>query len=53
MWLEVRESNVRAMKIYKAHGFVQVGLRKDYYPAGRQARESAVVMRMALNALKP
>jgi ribosomal-protein-alanine N-acetyltransferase len=50
LWLEVRESNARALKLYRAFGFEQVGLRKDYYPAGRNSREAAVVMRMALNS---
>jgi ribosomal-protein-alanine N-acetyltransferase len=50
LWLEVRESNARALKLYRAFGFEQVGLRKDYYPAGRSSREAAVVMRMALNS---
>mgnify|MGYP000222762118 FL=1 len=50
LWLEVRESNARALKLYQAFGFEQVGLRKDYYPAGRSSREAAVVMRMALNS---
>ena len=50
LWLEVRESNARALKLYRAFGFEQVGLRKDYYPSGRNSREAAVVMRMALNS---
>jgi ribosomal-protein-alanine N-acetyltransferase len=50
LWLEVRESNARALKLYHAFGFEQVGLRKDYYPSGRNSRETAVVMRMALNS---
>ena len=50
LWLEVRESNERALKLYQAFGFEQVGLRKDYYPAGRTTRESAVVMSMPLKA---
>ena len=49
LWLEVRESNERALKLYKVFGFQQVGLRKDYYPASRTARESAVVMSMPLH----
>jgi [ribosomal protein S18]-alanine N-acetyltransferase len=32
IWLEVRESNVRARSIYAAHGYQEVGLRKNYYP---------------------
>ncbi len=48
LWLEVRQSNHRALKLYQAFGFEQVGLRKDYYPASRTSRESAVVMRMTI-----
>ena len=48
LWLEVRQSNDRALKLYQAFGFEQVGLRKDYYPASRTSRESAVVMRMTI-----
>ena len=48
LWLEVRQSNQRALKLYQAFGFEQVGLRKDYYPESRTSRESAVVMRMTL-----
>jgi len=43
LWLEVRESNVRARQVYERHGFVSVGRRKAYYPAA-QGREDAVVM---------
>jgi ribosomal-protein-alanine N-acetyltransferase len=48
LWLEVRQSNDRALKLYQAFGFEQVGLRKDYYPASRTSRESAVIMRMTI-----
>lgn len=50
LWLEVRQSNERALKLYKAFGFEQVGLRKDYYPESRTSRESAVVMRVSVVA---
>ena len=30
LWLEVRESNHRAIHVYRSHGFKHVGLRKDY-----------------------
>jgi ribosomal-protein-alanine N-acetyltransferase len=50
LWLEVRESNAPALNLYKSLGFHQVGLRKDYYPAGRTTRESAVVMSMPLTS---
>ena len=48
LWLEVRVGNQRAMKVYEAHGFERVGLRKDYYPAGHGQRENAVVMGLRL-----
>ncbi len=48
LWLEVRESNRRALQVYERYGFRRVGLRKDYYPAGRQQREHAVVMSLNL-----
>ena len=48
LWLEVRQSNLRAQKVYERYGFKQVSIRKDYYPAGRQQREHAVVMSLKL-----
>jgi len=48
LWLEVRESNQRALQVYERHGFRRVGLRKDYYPADRLQREHAVVMSLNL-----
>jgi ribosomal-protein-alanine N-acetyltransferase len=44
IWLEVRQSNSRARRLYEQLGFAAVGLRKNYYPAARGAREDAVVM---------
>jgi len=46
--LEVRPSNPRAAAIYRRYGFVQIGLRKKYYPALDGGREDAIVMRLAL-----
>ena len=43
MFLEVRPSNERAIRLYHAMGFCEIGLRKGYYPAAR-GREDAVVM---------
>lgn len=40
-FLEVRESNERAVRLYKSFGFQQVGLRKNFYEA---PVEHAVVM---------
>jgi len=48
VWLEVRQSNVRAQHVYAAHGFQQVGVRKAYYPASEGQREDALVMCCAL-----
>lgn len=48
LWLEVRQSNHRALQVYERYGFKQISIRKDYYPAGRQQREHAVVMSLKL-----
>jgi ribosomal-protein-alanine N-acetyltransferase len=48
LWLEVRQSNQRALQVYVRYGFKQISIRKDYYPAGRQQREHAVVMSLKL-----
>lgn len=50
LWLEVRETNVRARRIYERMGFAQVGMRKAYYPAAAGRREDAVVMSFKLAA---
>ena len=46
--LEVRPSNARALAVYSRYGFVQIGLRKGYYPAANNQREDAVVMRLTV-----
>lgn len=48
LWLEVRASNARALRIYEQNGFRRVGDRKNYYPADAGLREDAVVMSMKL-----
>ena len=48
LWLEVRVSNVRALKVYEHYGFRPVGKRRDYYPAEAGRREDAVVMSLRL-----
>lgn len=48
LWLEVRQSNTAGQALYANTGFAQVGLRRAYYPAARQQREDAVVMRLTL-----
>lgn len=43
MFLEVRPSNVRAVRFYEAMHFAEVGRRKNYYPAAR-GREDALIL---------
>lgn len=52
LWLEVRPSNERALGVYRRQGFVEVGVRKGYYPAPG-GREDALVMRLDLKAVAP
>ena len=47
MFLEVRPSNTAARALYAAHGFTEIGVRRDYYP-GPGGREDALVMERAL-----
>jgi ribosomal-protein-alanine N-acetyltransferase len=46
--LEVRPSNLRALKVYEQYGFAEIGRRKAYYPAHNGQREDAIVMRFTL-----
>jgi [ribosomal protein S18]-alanine N-acetyltransferase len=46
-YLEVRPSNVSAIRLYVAMGFEQVGIRRGYYQAVN-GREDAVVLRRRL-----
>ena len=39
--LEARESNAPAIALYKAMGFIQLGLRKNYY---RNPKENALIL---------
>jgi len=48
LWLEVRQSNLRAIQVYERHGYRRVGERKNYYPDTPQRRENAVVMSLKL-----
>ena len=41
IYLEVRESNVPARRLYEKHGFISSGIRKNFY---RNPQEHAVVM---------
>jgi ribosomal-protein-alanine N-acetyltransferase len=47
MVLEVRASNVAARNLYRGMGFVENGLRKNYYSA-QNGREDAILMGRAL-----
>lgn len=46
--LEVRPSNQHALAVYQHAGFNKIGIRKNYYPAPRNTREDAIVMRLEL-----
>jgi ribosomal-protein-alanine N-acetyltransferase len=46
-FLEVRESNHSARVLYRRLGFVEVGRRRDYYPA-QNGREDALVLSLNL-----
>ncbi|TCP14296.1 [SSU ribosomal protein S18P]-alanine acetyltransferase [Bisgaardia hudsonensis] len=48
LWLEVRESNHSAKKLYDKLGFNEVDIRKNYYPTPDGKRENAVVMALYL-----
>lgn len=46
-FLEVRPTNVAAIRLYQAAGFEQVGIRRGYYQAAG-GREDAAVLKLAL-----
>jgi ribosomal-protein-alanine N-acetyltransferase len=45
LYLEVRASNISAIRFYENYGFVSAGLRKNYYTS---PKEDAVVMMLEL-----
>lgn len=47
-FLEVRQSNQSAFRLYDAYGFNEIGRRRDYYPAPGGGREDALVMACTL-----
>ncbi len=47
MFLDVRESNRAAARLYERIGFRQIGKRRDYYPA-MGGREDSIVMELLL-----
>ncbi|NUZ12527.1 ribosomal protein S18-alanine N-acetyltransferase [Pseudoalteromonas sp. McH1-7] len=50
IFLEVRASNVAAISLYQHFGFVEMGLRKHYYPS-TDGREDAVLMALPMLTL--
>ena len=50
-FLEVRPSNTAAIRLYLAHGFEQVGMRRGYYQAAG-GREDAAVLRLGLRTAR-
>lgn len=53
LWLEVRSSNDRARELYRRYGFVEVGLRRAYYPVLQGPREDAMLMSLVLPESAP
>ena len=47
LWLEVRQSNAPARRLYERYGFRQVGVRRGYYPVSTFEREDAIVMSLS------
>lgn len=50
LFLEVRPSNRRAIKLYERIGFNEIGCRPNYYDS-KQGREDALVMALSLHVL--
>lgn len=48
VFLEVRTSNTAAIALYHASGFVDLAVRRGYYPA-REGREDALIMKKDLS----
>lgn len=44
IFLEVRESNLAAIKLYEKADFHQIDVRKNYYPNSNGTREHAIIM---------
>lgn len=56
LWLEVRPSNHRAIRLYERYGFHTVAKRRNYYPAldvyGQPCKEDAWVMSAQVDMLR-
>lgn len=50
LWLEVRVSNLSAIRLYEKSGFHQISTRRNYYP-GNKGKEDALVMALPLMPL--
>jgi len=51
LFLEVRETNTRAIKLYERAGFSEMSVRKNYYPSDdptKNGNEDAILMGMTL-----
>jgi [ribosomal protein S18]-alanine N-acetyltransferase len=48
LWLEVRQSNAGARRLYETLGYREIAMRRAYYPAPQGRREDAVVMGLDL-----
>ncbi len=48
--LEVRESNIAAIRLYEIFGFKEIGRRKEYY---KKPAEDAIIMEMDMSAGNP
>jgi len=48
LFLEVRTSNTAAIGLYRSSGFVDLAVRRGYYPA-RDGREDALIMKKTLS----
>lgn len=47
--LEVRPSNSGALAFYQSEHFVQIGVRRDYYPAAKGQREDALILKKSFD----
>jgi ribosomal-protein-alanine N-acetyltransferase len=47
VFLEVRPTNLAGIALYAAMGFIEIAIRRGYYPA-RRGREDALVMQLEL-----
>lgn len=47
--LEVRPSNLGACAFYQQEDFVQIGVRRDYYPAAKGQREDALILKKSFD----